>query len=191
MTDVKTNINLQTITNTKKYKSASLTFYSDELGYLLCDEFRYNAKNSSIHPLGGKVEDYDKNIYYTAIREFIEETNLESHPIINSEKNTKNVLINEFGKKIEKNTNHIDLCLKKDLNYYHRYYLVHINNITDIEFKKNIIELTKYFNGNYKTEINNLIWYKNDKNNENELDMKLSWLTKMFIKLFGKKKYIK
>ncbi len=68
----------------KKYKSASLTFYNPELGYLMCEEYRYKQKKNLIHTIGGKVEDYDKDLLETAIREFMEETNLEFHPKINS-----------------------------------------------------------------------------------------------------------
>lgn len=185
-------LNLNCKKNKKIFKSASLTFYNNELGYLFCEEFRYKEKKNLIHPIGGKVEDYDKNIFSTAIREFIEEVNLESHPIINSSNNIKNILVEELEMKLEKISFYIDLCINKENKYYHRYFIVSIDDIQESEFKKNIIELTEYFNGKYKTEINNLMWYKiyeekyddefetNNKNKCNKTN--LSWLTKIFLK---------
>ena len=49
-------------TNNKIYKSASLTFYNSNYGYLICEEYRYKEKKILLHPIGGKNEEYDKNI---------------------------------------------------------------------------------------------------------------------------------
>lgn len=195
MNNTKLNLNLKK--NKKIFKSASLTFYSNELGYLFCEEFRYKEKKILIHPIGGKVEDCDKDIFSTAIREFIEEVNLESHPIINSSNNIKKILVEEFEKKLEKNSFYIDLCINKENKYFHRYFIVPVDDIQESGFKKNIIELTEYFNGKYKTEINNLVWYKihdekcnnqlgfeNEYKNKYNNKINLSWLTKMFLKFF-------
>ena len=182
-------VNNQANIDKKIYKSASLTFYSKKLGYLFCEEFRHTEKKILIHPIGGKVENYDKDIFSTAIREFIEEVELELHPIINLEKNIKTTLVDNICKKLENISYHKDLCIHKKNKYFHRYYFVLIDKINDEELKKNIIELPNYFNGNYETEINKINWYLIQAE-QNEFCSNISWLTKMFIKLTRKKKYI-
>jgi 8-oxo-dGTP pyrophosphatase MutT (NUDIX family) len=170
----------------KIFKSASITFYSKKLGYLLCEEFRYKEKKILLHPIGGKVENFDKDIFTTAIREFIEEVNLELHPILNANKYDKNTLTENMCEILQNLTYYIDLCINKENKYFHRYFLTLTDNIEDNEFKSNIIELPNYFNGNYKTEINNIHWLyfltekKDTKSN-------LSWLTKMFLNFVIKK----
>lgn len=182
-----TKSDITNISNIKKiFKSASLTFYSNELGYLFCEEFRYKEKKILIHPIGGKVENYDVDIFSTAVREFIEEVNLESHPIINLEQNIKNKLVDNMCEKLINISYYIDLCINKEKKYFHRFFMVLIDNINDNEFKKNIIELPNYFNGKYKTEINKINWYLVP-GEENVFMENISWLTKMFIKFLIKK----
>jgi hypothetical protein len=180
------SVDIKEVHKKKIFKSASLTFYSKELGYLLCEEFRYKEKKILIHPIGGKVENYDKDIFSTAVREFIEEVNLEQHTIINSEKNIKSKLVDNMCEKLENISYYIDLCINKEKKYFHRYFLVLIDNINDIKFKKNIIELPNYFNGNCKTEINKINWYLISKK-KNVIIGNTSWLTKMFVKFLIKK----
>ena len=172
----------------KIYKSASLTFFDDELGYLMCEEFRYKEKKNLIHPIGGKVETFDNELIDTAIREFIEETNLEQYPYLYINKLDKNILITSIKNVIKSKIKYFDLCINKKLEYYHRYYLFELSFLdnTDTstelnEFKKSIKELPNFFNGNFTTEVNNLEWVNaNDKNN---LDTKnISHLTRMFFK---------
>lgn len=182
-----TNIKIKKNACKKKiFKSASLTFYSKELGYLFCEEFRYKEKKILIHPIGGKVEDYDKDIFSTAIREFIEEVDLESHPVINIKHDIKSKLVDNILEIIEKVSYYIDLCINKENKYFHRFYMILIDKIDNNEFKKNIIELPNYFNGNCKTEINTINWYTIPKE-ENVFWTNISWLTKMFIKFLIKK----
>ena len=188
-------------TKNKIFKSASLTFVDDELGYLLCDEYRYREKNNLIHPIGGKVETYDKDLLETAIREFIEETNLEQYPYNQIDKSSKNKLIENIKMIISQDIQFYDFCVGKELGYYHRYYSFNLkkipqSDITD-EFIKSIRELPIFFNGNFKTEVNSLEWINinqnintdinqntnTDANNEVNLkDKKFSHLTKMFFK---------
>ena len=175
------------IINNKVFKSASLIFHSKELGYLICEEKRYKEKKILLHPIGGKVEDYDSDIFSTSIREFIEETNLEKHPIINNLKSNKNAMILEMYNTLKNISCFIDICINKENNYYHRYYLVILDDISnEIKFKESIIKLPDYFNGNYKTEIEKIIWYKIIDDN-NYIKDNLSWLTKMFFNLLTKK----
>ena len=179
----------------KTYNSASLTFIDDELGYLMCEEFRYKEKKNLIHPIGGRVETFDNELIDTGIREFIEETNLLQYPYLYINKLDKNILINSIKNIIKSKIDYIDLCINKDLEYYHRYYIYNLSFLSDTtqeinEFKKSIKELPIFFNGNYKTEVNNLQWL----NNSNNLDVNNSHLTKMFLKNINKninKKYKK
>ena len=173
--------------NIKKiFKSASLTFYSKEFGYLFCEEYRYKEKKILIHPIGGKVENFDKDIFSTSIREFIEEVNLELHPILNINKYNKNELTENLYKNLQNISYYKDLCINKEKKYFHRYFLVLIDNIENIEFKLNIIDLPNYFNGNYKTEINNVCWYDLF-TEKKEIKINLSWLTNMLINFLIKK----
>jgi len=170
----------------KIYKSASLIFFDNELGYLMCDEFRYKEKKNLIHPIGGKVETFDNELVDTSIREFIEETNLELYPYLCINKLSKDILIESIKNIIKSKIKYFDLCINGKLEYYHRYYLFDLSSLEDtsaelIEFKKSIIELPTFFNGNFKTEVNNLEWIKTD--DKNNLDSKnISHLTKMFLK---------
>ena len=184
MCDNELNLNINQYKKLKKiYKSASLTFYSKELGYLICEEFRYKEKKILLHTIGGKVEYYDNDIFSTAIREFIEETNLEAHIIINDLSKNKNDLILMLHDFLEKTSYFIDICVNKEYNYYHRYFMVLLDDIKHNKIKESIILLPNYFNGNFKTEINKIIWYSlNDK--ESYKKENISWLTKMFFKFF-------
>ncbi len=176
--------------NNKTFKSASLVFIDDGLGYLLCNEYRYKEKSTLIHPIGGKVETYDKGLLDTAIREFVEETNLEQYPYIHIDKSDKNKLIENIKMIIRQDVIFYDLCVGKEFGYYHRFYSYNLKNIKESnaldEFKKSILELPIFFNGNYKTEVDTLEWFSPDNkkiNDEIDLDeKKISHLTKMFFK---------
>jgi hypothetical protein len=164
----------------KNYKSASLIFYDETLGYLLCEEFRYKKK--LIHPIGGKVEIYDKNLLETSIREFIEETNLEVHEKFNPDKNNKEELIKKIIILIDKKYKYFDICINNELNHYHRYFYVKlINNIAN-EFIDIIKNLPDFFNNKYKTEVENLYWINTKNINKN-----FSWLLKKFLYINLKK----
>lgn len=168
----------------KTYKSASLTFYDYKNGLLIANEYRYREKKYLFHPIGGKVDEFDKDIFYTAIREFIEETNL----IKNMNINIKNLEIKGLIEKIYEKLNSIklkkiDLCVNKKLNYYHKYFVINLKEIEDIEFKKEIINLPIFFNDNYKTELNYLRWY-----NLNIKERDISWLLKILINKYNKNK---
>ena len=191
------NNSVNSVNNLKKkqqiYKSASLTFMNNQ-NYLLCEEYRYKEKKALIHTIGGKVETFDKDLLHTAIREFIEETNSEAHPNINCDLVEKNNLIEKLLLIIKDFTEYKDLCINKELGYYHRYYLVKLNEKLSIEFINSILNLPLFFNSIYKTEVDLLLWInfqnnnQNNQNNQNNIiiDKKFSWLTKMFIKKIGK-----
>lgn len=116
------NISLQGI-----HKSASITFYSKKLGYLLCKEIRDNKL--VYHPIGGKYEEIDKSIEYTACREFIEETgilqNIEFINLLkNKEESAINILYNIL--KNDESSYYFDYYVNKEKEYLHRYYIIDI-----------------------------------------------------------------
>ena len=56
--------------------SVSLIPYIPHLGYMVGEEIRKKEKGMTFHLVGGKTESWDIDPIDTAIREFIEETNL-------------------------------------------------------------------------------------------------------------------
>jgi len=71
-------------------------------------------------------------------------------------KSSKNILIDSIKNIVKSKIKYFDLCINAKLEYYHRYYLFELSSLEDtlvelIEFKKSIIELPKFFNGNFKT----------------------------------------
>ena len=60
--------------------SASLIPYHSSIGYLLGEEYRWKEHEFMFHMVGGKVEKFDTDAVSTAVREFIEETNLLANP---------------------------------------------------------------------------------------------------------------
>jgi 8-oxo-dGTP pyrophosphatase MutT (NUDIX family) len=185
MENTNNNNKIEKVSKMKIYKSASLTFYNELKGYLICEEYRKNNKKQ-IHPIGGKVEEFDKDLLETAIREFVEETNLEHHEEINKAKLNKSDLVEKIKITIKDNIKYKDICINKKLNYYHRYYKANLDNISNDNFKLNITDLSNFFNGVYKTEIESIQWIK--KSDLEDYRNNFSWLSKMmFIILFEKK----
>lgn len=179
----------------KHYSSASLTFHSKQKGFMMCNEYRYKERKVLIHPIGGKTESFDDSVLITAIREFIEETDLINHEHINSAQLDKNGLIehinNLIGPYCTQTHAHFDVCVNDAKKYYHKYYVL---SIEDIEKDKNpnlndflshILELDKFFNGKSHTEIQSICWKKLKNLRFNN---KSSWMTTRFVKLISKKK---
>lgn len=175
----------------KHYSSASLTFYSKQKGFMMCNEYRYREKKTLIHPIGGKTETYDNNILSTAVREFIEETDLLTHESINNSLSMdKNSLIEYVYNLIEPHCIYEDVCVNDAKNYHHRYYVFLIDKIvknTNVDldnFLKHMITLDKFFNGTHSTEIQSICWKKFNDGKKH----KNSWMTRHFVRLFGKYK---
>ena len=78
-----------------------------------------------------------------------------------------------------------DLCINKESNYFHRYYLIDLSTEQFVcqNVIVNIQELPIFFNGKFKTEIENICWING--NNYSIYKNKFSWLTKMFISKFN------
>ncbi len=172
------------------HKSASITFYSKKLGYLLCKEIRDNKL--VYHPIGGKYEDKDEYIEFTAIREFIEETgilqNNEFKELLeNNDTNSKDLLYNII--KNEEITIFYDFYVNKEKEYLHRYYVINIEKV-DENLMKIIKNLDIFYENTFKEISNNgeyiisLNWDKDilkkniNKNNYSMLTIYLSNLLK-------------
>ncbi len=147
------------------YKSASITFYSKTLGYLLCQEVRDNKL--VYHPIGGKYEERDESIEYTAIREFIEETgilkhvdfvNLLNHFQYTNYKNNSlekraidyiyNILINNNI------THHYDYYVNINKEYIHKYYLINVDKLNN-DFMNIIRNMDSFYETTFKEFKNN------------------------------------
>lgn len=60
----------------RKIWSVSLIPYHPKFGYMVGEEYRRKEGEIKFHMIGGKTESWDKDPIETAIREFIEETNI-------------------------------------------------------------------------------------------------------------------
>lgn len=202
--DINDKQNLKNINLIGIYKSASITFYSKSKGYLLCKEFRDNKL--VFHPIGGKYEDRDGSIEYTACREFIEESGILKNNdfltlLSNYTSSDENIITynrslfnKEEQKAIEfiydiltndKITNYYDFYVNIDKEYIHKYYLINIDNLCcNIEdhciekFKKIIENIDIFYEDTFKEIKNN-----------NEYIQELNWNKKLTKENLNKKKY--
>ncbi len=172
------NINKNSTKLDGTYKSASITFYCKNMGYLLCMEMRDNKL--VYHPIGGKYENKDKCIEKTACREFIEETGiLQNNDFMNLLKNKKENAI-EYIYHILQNEEaciYYDFYVNKEKFYIHRYYVVDIDKLEDNI--KNIIKNLDHFY---------IDTYKEFKNND-EYILSLHWDKEMISNHLHKKNY--
>ena len=155
------------------YKSASITFYSKKYGYLLCQEFRDNKL--VFHPIGGKYEERDESIEYTACREFIEESGiLKNNEFIELLSKYTSSIQNiysynrTFFNKIEqkaidfiydilindKITNYYDFYVNPNKEYIHKYYMINIDKCEE-KFKKIIENIDSFYFNTFKEIRNN------------------------------------
>ena len=121
--------------------------------------------------------DFDKDLFFTSIREFIEETSLLKHTIINKRNISMENFCLDIYNLLDKYKEFFDICVNKNLKYFHRYYIINLDNIEDLNLKKNLINLPKFFNNKFKTELNYIFWYKKNYKIYN----KSSWLLKILI----------
>lgn len=157
--------------NNKIYASVSLVFKNNNK-ILICNEYR--KKKLLYNPIGGKVEIDDKDLLYTGIREFIEETNLENNQDFNNlcknfiDTNTKESMIEYIYKLIQTNCIFKDICVSINNNKHHRYYTVELNSINNELFKNILINLPEFYNNNKLKDhsVIDLLWIENDENVE-------------------------
>ncbi len=153
----------------KIYKSASITFVDDFSRCLMCEEFRYKEQQILLHTIGGKVENYDADIFETGIREFIEEADLESHPIINSNNYDKKNLIKYLYAELKNISMSFDVKVGKNQYSFHKFYVIKLSSLNIPSLKKSFEELPDYFNHNKKTEINKIMWLSNNNSNKKKI----------------------
>ncbi len=145
------------------YKSASITFYSKTYGYLLCKEVRDNKL--VYHPIGGKYEERDQSIEYTAAREFIEETGiLKNRDFIhlleqNNELNNNDLEkcgINFIYNIILNNniTHYYDFYVNVNKEYIHKYYLINMDKLSE-NLMKIIKNMDIFYHDTFKESTNN------------------------------------
>lgn len=188
--------NIKNISLIGVYKSASITFYSKTLGYLLCQEIRDNK--IVYHPIGGKYETHDQSIEYTACREFIEESGiLKNNEFINLLSNYissndsiisyNRTFFNEIEQKAidfiydilanDKITNYYDFYVNVDKEYIHKYYLVNIDDCEE-KFKNIIYNIDQFYHDTF-----------NEIQNNDEYIISLHWNKELTKAYLNKKSY--
>lgn len=163
-----------------KFASASLTFIHSKTGQLHCNEYRWNkiyedGKNI-YHLIGGKVEQDDHDILFTAIREFVEETN-----IFMDDQIIKNNEIKAISKKIyyqiKDKVKYYDIEVSSRGPLFHRCFTFNINKFTNIDLRKKILGLPDYYSKllnpdiRKNKELNYLIWINELDKDINPLDL--------------------
>ncbi len=173
----------------KIFKSASITFFSKNRGFLLCKEHRDH--HLVFHPIGGKYEKYDQNIEKTAAREFVEETGIIKNKdykkyIQNRHLNNDNIdyekeMIHILYDLLYKDcTHYFDYYVNKERNYVHRYYLMNIDMIEDelkFIFEKIDIFYSKTYSVKKNEYIDSLRWNKDIIQNKHLSKKNYSMLT--------------
>lgn len=153
-----------------KFASASITFTHGKLGQLHCEEYRWGLRyedgKNVYHLIGGKVEPEDKDILYTGIREFVEETNIfmDSKLVLNGNiSKLSNHIYNQLYEKVK----YYDILVSQRNNLYHRCFIFNINKLTDMELRGKIMGLPRFYlklvesNTRINKELNSLKWINN------------------------------
>ncbi len=159
----------------KLFSSASLTFIQGSRGFLVSNEFRWVEQKNMYHTIGGKTDDSDFDIFYTAIREFVEETNIHLDESLEKNKNCEN-LVYKLYLMIRDKVKHYDMIIGQHKNLYHRFFIFNVNWFEDWEIRNKIINLPEFYknliDNNLRTnsELNYLKWLPeeeySDSNNE-------------------------
>jgi 8-oxo-dGTP pyrophosphatase MutT (NUDIX family) len=108
------------------YKSASITWIWHNKT-LLCREYRHGKL--LIHPIGGKYEDHDGDISHTAIREFLEESNILQNPDFQLLLLPHQSATEYFTTYVIPKAQFYDYCVNQTHQYYHRYYIVELEEM--------------------------------------------------------------
>ncbi len=164
----------------KSYASASVTFYHSKLGYLLSNEYRWGEKTNLYHLVGGKTELGDRDILYTGLREFVEESNMYMDSTIVRNGDIK-YLTNKLYKLVVKKVKQYDLCVNDKKNLYHKFFIFNINSFDSLEIRNKIMGLPKFFEKLVEKdnkELNYLIWINNE--NKDKLNKEFSLMLNYF-----------
>lgn len=162
----------------KIFASASITFMHGKLGQLHCNENRWidslNDYKDIYHMIGGKVEKSDFDILYTAIREFVEESNIfmDNELVKNDSIKEYNMLISHLYYDIIPKVKYYDIKVSKYSKLYHRCFMFNINKFSDMNLRKKIINLPNFFSKllhpdiRIIKELNYLKWIKENKESD-------------------------
>ena len=141
---------------------------------------------------GGKIEESDENILYTAVREFVEETNIymDNSLVLNKDiEYISKKIYNQIKEKVK----YLDLMVNRDKKLFHRFFIFDINKFKSLELRTKIINLPEYFKNleeKDNKELNFLLWI-NKENNElisNEFSFMLNFFYKNILNFIA---YIK
>ncbi len=171
-----------------KFASASITFSHGKHGDLIANEYRwfdkYEDGKNQYHLIGGKVEASDIDILYTGIREFVEETNIfmDNSLVLNNDiKKISDMIYHQIKFKVK----YYDIVVNPRTNLLHRCFIFNINKFTNMELRKKIIGLPKFYeqlansNSRINTELNSLKWItlveKEEISNENFSNLTLDY----------------
>lgn len=154
-----------------KFASASITFVHGKTGQLHCSEYRwperYEDGKNVYHLVGGKVEKEDIDILFTAIREFVEETNIfMDQDLIKN--NSISILSKYMYTQIKSRTKYYDIKVSERNNLYHRCFMFNVNKFTNIEYRNKILGLPVFYkkllnsDTRINKELNDLKWMSVD-----------------------------
>lgn len=135
----------------KKFASASITFTHNKLGQLHCNEHRWidsvNDTKNAYHLIGGKVESTDRDILFTAIREFVEETNLfmDNNLVRNGKDKDYDILLLYLHLDIKPNVKYYDIKVSEYTELYHRCFVFNINKFSDVVIRNKVMDLPKFY----------------------------------------------
>jgi hypothetical protein len=160
----------------KLFSSASLTFIQGSRGYLVSNEFRWIEQKNMYHTIGGKTDDSDIDIFYTAVREFVEETNIYLDESLDKNKNCDNLSYKLYLMLRDK-VKYYDMIIGQHKNLYHRFFIFNVNWFEDWDIRNKIINLPEFYQNlidkNLRTnsELNYLKWLSEEEysNNNNEM----------------------
>ena len=166
----------------KKFASASLTFAHSSRGYLLCNEYRWGEKKDLYHLIGGKIEKTDMDILFTAVREFVEETNIFMDNTIVMNKDIE-YISKKIYNQIKEKVKYLDLTVNREKKLFHRFFLFDINKFKSSDLRKKIINLPKYMEKleeKDNKELNFLLWINGE--NKELISNEFSYMLNVFNK---------
>lgn len=138
------------------YKSASLSFlWGDKL--LLCREYRRGKL--LIHPIGGKYEERDGEISHTAIREFLEESNILQNLDFQTLLLPDQSPTEYFTTYVIPKAQFYDYCVNQTHQYYHRYYIVELEEIQE-KFQQILQNAPQWYQKRDNECIEEIIWHR-------------------------------
>lgn len=114
-------------------RSVSVIFYSEGLGYLLCDEMRKGFPDTSKrtlgnHIIGGKVDMDDVSPLWCGLREMVEELDFYI------DGRDKNEMVRYLGNQLSQcKAIKWDSCVSVPKKLYNRFYVINIDRIQDEE----------------------------------------------------------